>query len=179
MLPSDHLVSYCELICSGRRVALISPLQERVIAAVPFLAAALFYLVSPLLSDLVERHMKEVLRKGSEGGTEDLTKVLPGRSDEYISRYVVYGIDAGAVVPACMLPVIGSIVVIYRGMSSIGVIIIVLLGFLFPIGISYWMLTRDPIKYLGNARTKYTALARWGLAVNLIAAGLVAYFVQP
>lgn len=167
-------------------------MSAKIVAAAPFIAAALFYLIAPELTRLVKQRVDGLLAAArtmasatkvdaaSTTAPAATVEVPPHLSPEYIGDYIEYAVDAATVFPTLVLPIIGAVFALTTGMTNLGVGLLLGLGIPSVIFIGLRTILADPIRYASKhyLRGRYTFLAVAGLVLNLVAGVIVAVFLR-
>jgi hypothetical protein len=157
------------------------PLSVRAGVALPFLAAAFFYLIMPELAGIVRERVRGLLSTAKEMTPAAAKEMPPHLSPEYISDYLEYAVDAATVFPTLGLPAVGVVLALTKGMSTLGAGLLLGIGLPCGIGIGLKVIRSDPVSYVSRRylRGRYTFLAAAGLLLNVFAGIIVAIFIQP
>jgi hypothetical protein len=143
----------------------------------PFVAAIMFYAVSPLLC----LQTKSAIRRVIESGAKHVGSSQDGDTPYYLTAesiddYIDFAMDAVQVFPAFLLPIVGSIYT-FSGAVPPGLSVCLLLAaFVLAIGMSAWITSTPPADYVSRKWRGYSILTILGVAFNAVAISLVLLF---
>jgi hypothetical protein len=152
--------------------------SSALIGALPFIAASIWYAFSPELVGLVKSRVRNTLVSADRlaQGHSDKGRSSAHLSEQYIDDYLEYAIDGGQAIPALILPIVGVLLLMEKGLSAITVISVFVLAV--PALVAIWikLLQSDPITYASRKypRRRYTLLQFVSLIINTLAAAAAA-----
>jgi hypothetical protein len=119
------------------------------------------------------------MAKGLELSKSQPQNTPPTTSEQYIKDYLDYSIDAAQVIPSLVLPAVGLVVALSRGLNQIGMALLLAVGIPMVCWIVLKIFNSDPVVYVGKGYIKgrYTFLSIAGLVMNIICAAVVIVFV--
>ena len=92
---------------------------HRLEVGIPFVAAILFYLTSPLIIEQVKRALKGEIAEGRAHVPRLHTESIPYYLiPSAISDYAEYAMDAVQVIPSILLPIVGAIYALGSGVPQ-------------------------------------------------------------
>ena len=142
----------------------------------PFLAASILYAVAPELTRVARWRIDSTI-SGAKPSAET-TSVPPHLSPAYIGDYVEYSVDVAQITPMLLLPLVGVLVSWHLGLNPGIAWTVFAVTFIILMIVTILFLRKDPIKYASKKLFgRYPLLQMVGIAVNLVAAGLVGAFI--
>ena len=140
----------------------------------PFVAAIMFYAVSPLLC----LQTKSAIRRVIESGTKHVGNPQDDKTPYYltvesIDDYIDFAMDAVQVFPAFLLPIVGSIYTFSSSTPSGLSVCLLLAAFVLAVGMSAWITSTAPADYVSRKWHGYSMMTILGAAFNAIAISLV------
>ena len=142
----------------------------------PFLAASVLYAIAPEFTKVARWRINSTISDAKPSA--DTTSVPPHLSPAYIGDYVEYSIDVAQITPMLLLPLVGVVVSWHVGLNPAIAWVVFAGTFIALVIVTILLLKQDPIKYASKkVFGRYPLLQAVGLAVNLVAAGLVGVFI--
>jgi hypothetical protein len=150
--------------------------MQRFDLAVPFIAAILFYAVSPLLSRQVGRVIVGEISQGRAHTPNLVEKYIPYYlTPSSISDYVEYSVDAFQVFPSLLLPIVGAVFGFANGVQPTIALGFLIFTCIMAIAMSAWILTRSVSDYVSRKWHGYSIMMIVGIIINVL--GIVLTFI--
>lgn len=143
-------------------------------ATVPFLAAIVLLLISPLLTAQVKTVVLGQIDKSARehGVTEDM--IPPSRGRDSLDAYIEYAIDAVQIIPLSLLPVTGAVFAIAAHVPSAIALGYLSIAILVAVVVDAWVLSRLAGKYVAKRLVKYYSIVTaTGIASNLLGLAMI------
>lgn len=151
-------------------------LPIKLAAALPFGAALVFLLISPLLVAKVKRILSgQIALDSARLGVTPNTPVPAHLKPESIEDYVEYVSDAVQILPLTLLPVSGTLLAIASRIPTLASVAILALATIGAIAAEAWILSKTTPDYVSKKKFGYSVATVIGGFVNL--AGLVIVLV--
>jgi hypothetical protein len=152
-------------------------------AAVPFLAAIVLLLISPLLTAKVKTAVLDQIDKSAyeHDVTEDM--IPPSRGRDSLDAYVEYAIEAVQIIPLALLPVAGAVFFIAADVRSEIALGYLALGYLVfaivaAVAVESWVLSQPAGKYVSCRPIKnYSVVAFTGIVSNLLGLAMILLYL--
>jgi hypothetical protein len=140
----------------------------------PFIAAIMFYAISPLLCLQTKSAVRRVIESGAKhvGSPQD-GNIPYYLTVESIDDYIDFAMDAVQVFPAFLLPIVGSIYTFSSATPSGLSVCLLLASFVLAIGMSAWITSTAPADYVSRKWRGYSLISIFGVAFNAAAISFV------
>lgn len=156
--------------------ATVDSLPIKLSAALPFAAALVFLLISPLLVAKVKRILSgQIALDSARFGVTPDTQVPAHLKPECIDDYVEYVSDAVQILPLTLLPVSGTLLAIASRIPTLASVAILAMVTIGAIAAEAWILASTTPDYLSKKKFGYSVATAIGGFVNLV--GLVIVLV--
>lgn len=143
----------------------------------PFIAAIMFYAIAPLLANHTKVTVRRVIDSGQRhvgGSYED--KIPFNLAAESIEDYVDFAMDAVQVLPAFLLPIVGSVYTFSTATPTGLSVTLLLAAVVIAMGLSAWIMSTAPANYASRKWHGYSVVTLVGSVFNAVAIALVLGF---
>jgi hypothetical protein len=152
--------------------------MARLAAPAPFIAAILFYLVTPLIARQVQRALRGELAEGGRHAPNLDTHFIPYYlTQSAISDYLEFATDAVQVIPAVLLPVVGAIYALGNGVPPVISISFLVAVCLAAFALNAWMFGHSASDYASKKWYGYSVMTLTGVSINIIGLLIIVFLL--
>lgn len=143
-------------------------------AAVPFLAAIAFFLISPLLTAKIKTAVSGQIAEEANGLNIPEDGVPPHLNRESVDAYIEYAMDAVQIIPLTLLPVTGGVFAIAAHVPSPIALGYLSIAILAAVVVEAWVLSQPAGKYVSRRFIRYySVVTATGIASNLLGLAMI------
>lgn len=136
--------------------------------AAPYAAAIMLYLIAPLLSGLVLSAVSAVIAQGRNRLTDVQDQQIPYYlMPNVVGDYVEYAMDAIQVIPALLLPIVGTVYGFASGVPAPVSLSFLIVACIAAIAVMAWMLSASPSDYVSRKWRSYSMITFGGILLNI------------
>ena len=141
----------------------------RLAASAPFIAAILFYLVTPLIVRQVQRALGGELAEGGRHAPNSDPRSVPYYlTQSAISDYLEFAADAVQVIPAVLLPVVGAIYALGDGVPPVISVSFLVAVCVAAFALNAWMFGHSAADYASRKWYGYSVMTLTGVSINIV-----------
>lgn len=137
--------------------------------AAPYVVAIILYLLGPLQSGLVRFAISSAIdRARADMPGVDNEQIPYYLMPEIIADYVDYAADAAQVIPALLLPIVGAVYGLSRGVPAPVSVTFLIVAALAAFAMLTWLIKTPPSSYVSRKWSGYSIVAIAGVILNLV-----------